>query len=816
MPPGRPRVPGQVGTVDTLAGPGFCRGSTRPEPASSTVGAVAASVGEAAGGALWYETGPPGEGLLTKVLSSASAVVEHTGLPAEGEERQRGPSRAVRAASRLAADGRGGVLVAGPTAVVQFGQGATVVAGMRSVPAGQYRGASGDGVPLAQARFRRLLAIATDSAGNAYVADEVDRRRSTIAIRFLNRSTAPIAFYAGTLHEVTVAPGTIGTIAGAAGIPGISRLVAAAPVLAVADGRLYVGAVRPGPRPRATVRVVNLGGAKLDAHGTMVAPGAAATVATVLGRAGGASVGPDPVSPLPGIAADAAGNLFLAEQGNHRVRLLGPGGAMTTFAGTGAPGFNGNDRPAASARLDRPYDVEVGPAGRIYLSDAGNGQVRYVDRAGLIHAALGNGAGNRSRCGGGAEPTGTAPLDQPHPGQPVSLAASSGGDVYLTSPGLAGVQRLGASGALRPVVGGPAAAACGGPSGCEPSDPSEAEPAATARLTTPLALALGPAGTLYIQDAGRVRLVNLGRRQLRSHGMTIPPGTVRTVAGGAPAAGAAAGASDGVNAVAGPIGTSLPVGAVATDSRGNLFIADGLNRSVRQVDAGGRITTLLAGPALEVAARQRPGCCSCCAVPTGLAVDRGGNLYVGDLLTRQVWYLNRGRAPVTVHGVAVAPGAAEPVAGAGRREGTPDEDVPALDAQLEPLGLAAGASGDLYVVHGHTVRRVDTRGTITTVVGTGQQGFNGDGLKGPLTALNHPAQVAIDACGNLLVADSRNDRVRRLNLQSSCSAAPPPAPSAEDGRLPAIGLGAITTVALTLAGAAERRRRQRRSDVADR
>lgn len=75
-------------------------------------------------------------------------------------------------------------------------------------------------------------------------------------------------------------------------------------------------------------------------------------------------------------------------------------GALTVFAGLGraSAGFNGNSQPATSARLDRPTDVDVGPDGRVYISDRGNGAVRFVDSSGVIRAAGGEGLALTSTC----------------------------------------------------------------------------------------------------------------------------------------------------------------------------------------------------------------------------------------------------------------------------------------------------------------------------------------------------------------------------------------------------------------------------------
>lgn len=96
---------------------------------------------------------------------------------------------------------------------------------------------------------------------------------------------------------------------------------------------------------------------------------------------------------------------------------------------------------------------------------------------------------------------------------------------------------------------------------------------------------------------------------------------------------------------------------------------------------------------------------------------------------------------------------------------------PAVEAQLRrPAGLAVDRQGNLYIADAgeNSVRRVDKSGTISTAVGTGTPGFNGDGYKGPLTQLNLPLDVAVDNCGNVLIADKGNDRIRRLQVARSC------------------------------------------------
>lgn len=740
-----------------------------------------------ASGTLWFESGVNGE--VSKAISSTSVEVVSASVEAprhRGARSGEGPSMRRKPPSRLAADGAGGLIVAAPTAVLRFAPPSPVTLAGTTAPskdAGDRGPLAGDGGPMGSARFTRVAALAADPSGNVYVADEIDRRSSAIAIRFLNRGERPVTFFAGTAHELTVAPGAIDTIAG--GNRPTGRLVAAPPALAAGADRLYIGAAVPGPRPRGVVRVLNLGGGNTEMNGRTVAPGAAVEVITVARPVRSRPGADGTVLPaLSGIATGDA-NLYLAEPANHRVRRVDAAGAVTTIAGTGAPGFNGNDRPAIESRLSRPFDVEVGAQGRVYIADSGNNQVRFVDSAGLLHVALGNGLTSTWTC------TSKEGTSSPLPAQPVSLVVSDG-NVFVVSASLRQVLRLSPSGKLNAVAGRP-------PGSCERPDGCPVDDSATplqADLAGVVAVANGPRGSLYVIEAARVRLLNLAKRPVTGHGVLVPAGAMRTVAGVVPSAGGRPGAAsaspagtfadlppptpDGGMAV-GPV-TAASFTAVAFDGRGNIAIGDALvgpflfRSSVRLVDARGVITTVVPRP------QPRPDGSvdrtRCCASVDRLRFDEAGNLYIADTVTRRVWFLNRSPAPAVVHGVSVAPGSVEAVAGASAG-GNQEERIPALEAKLSrPRGLALGPAGSLYVVdwREHSVHRVDSRGTITTVFGTGQPGFNGDGLRGQLTALDNPVEVAIDGCGNMLIVDTGNNRVRRLNLVVSCQAGGPGAP----------------------------------------
>ncbi|MGH2772103.1 MAG: hypothetical protein ACRDIU_03050, partial [Actinomycetota bacterium] len=258
---------------------------------------------------------------------------------------------------------------------------------------------------------------------------------------------------------------------------------------------------------------------------------------------------------------------------------------------------------------------------------------------------------------------------------------------------------------------------------------------------------------LYALDAsGNVHLVNPGSGAIGVRGLQLRPGAQAPL----PLPGRRAGAHQG------PIGTGLPgQGSIEVDAAENLFTVDVETHRILRVSPAGKIDVVL----------PRAGH-DCCTLPTAIALDPLGNLYISNIFPPQVWYFNRGATSITVHGQSVAPRTAQVVAGSGT-VGFGGDGGPALQAQFQrPAGMATDRQGNLYVADPgeQSIRKIDRAGTITTAVGTGMAGFNGDFRKGPVTTLDAPLDLDADPCGNLLIADRGNGRVRRLNIIGDCSA----------------------------------------------
>jgi len=748
----------EVGTLDTVAGPQFCRGKIFVEPESLSVHSIA--LGER--GEVYAEEGTPTKPVVAATGPERAGIVfanvPQTGMPGLSAVNQ-------APAGRLMSDRAGGILVATRGAIVDLNPGPSPISGDPAPGAAAQAAASGDGGDAAKARFLGIRSTAQDEDGNIYVGDENDSDGATVRIRFINRSAQAKTFYEGTPQQKIVPPDAIDTIAGADptddgdGRPALStRLGGDLPAMTVAQDRLYVSSVsgnRGAGGPR--IRLINLGSRAIAAHGVTVAPGAVETVAGGLpaGFSGdGGLARRAALSKVTGMAVSGE-DLYLADQLNHRIRRIDAGGRITTVAGTGntrpnAGGFNGNERRAVTAMLNRPFDVKAGTNARIYFSDERNGQVRFIDGGGLVHAALGRYINPSFSCSG----PGPARKDREaaQMGIPRAVVADRFGNTYVSMPDLGQVKEITPSGDVNNV--GAENKGCG-PKGACPTAQAGVTPA------RPSALAARPQGGLYVLDGGVIRFVNLTRHTVRLHGVVVPAGQSRPVAGSGPASSGAGSSTKGKGPAAndGKALGAAPVaeGSLTADGHGNLFIAEYGHPEVKVLGPDGVLRAAVAYP-------------PCCLEPAALAADQAGNLYIGDRLTAQVWLANRTSSPLNLHGQVIPPVSIRPVAGNGRR-GAGGDGGPALQGQLDnPEALAVDPKSNLFIADSsdNTIRKVDASGAISTVAGTGKAGFNGDGLRSNLSALSTPSSLAVTACGDLMIVDRGNGRVRRLVVSGNC------------------------------------------------
>jgi sugar lactone lactonase YvrE len=265
-------------------------------------------------------------------------------------------------------------------------------------------------------------------------------------------------------------------------------------------------------------------------------------------------------------------------------------------------------------------------------------------------------------------------------------------------------------------------------------------PAASAELNLPRALTVDAAGDVFVADTFNHRIRRID-----------PGGVITTVAG---------------NGVAGSTGDGGPATAaeikwphsVAVDRAGDVYLTDSPNHRIRKVDhATGIITTVAGTGTAGYNGDGIPATSARIDDPKGVMVDDDGQghvtVYIADSLNQRV-------RKVTPDGII------HTIAGTGA-QGYNGDGIPATRASLyRPRGMALDAAGNVYIADddNHRVRRIDPNGVITTIAGTGVAGYNGDGIPATQAQLNNPRTLALDPAGFLYIADGTNSRVRRVDL----------------------------------------------------
>jgi len=464
------------------------------------------------------------------------------------------------------------------------------------------------------------------------------------------------------------------------------------------------------------------------------------------------------VDPIAGLAIDKAGNLYVADSGNNRVRSISASGLIATVAGNGAPSYSGDGGPATAAGLNRPSGLAIDNSGNLYIADTGNNRVRKVTDSGVITTVAGNG---QQGFGGDGSAAIDAQLNSPQ-----GLAVDSTGRLYIADSRNERVRKLTPDGIILTVAG----IGTYGYSG-------DGGPATNSQLGYPTGVSIDADGNLYIAEAknqGTIRRVSgAGQIDTLASGLNVPLSLVLDASGTlyvtvenelyvkkvSPAGIVSAVAGNGTFGYSGDGGlaTAAQINypqAVSLDNFKNLYIADSQNRLVRKVSSTGIMTTVAGGGCSPFSDCNRgdggQAVLAGLRYPTAVAADTSGNFYVTD--------------DYSVRKISSA-GIITTVAGNGAPSYSGDGG-PATAAGLnQPGGLAIDSSGNLYIADtgNHRVRKVTTTGIITTVAGNGQQGFGGDGGASINAHLNFPQGLAVDSTGNLYIADSANLRIRRVS-----------------------------------------------------
>jgi sugar lactone lactonase YvrE len=728
-------------------------------------------------------------------------------------------------------------------------------------------GYSGTGGPAVMAKLSMAWDTVTDTMGNTFISDAGNNR-----VRKVDPGGV-ISDYAGNGSPCvvpTVPPGAPDPPICGEGGPALSAQLTAPHDLAVdAAGNLYVGVgnrvFRVDAASQTMTRVV---GSVVTKNFGLSANNKPATNVTLLsvkglavgknGRlyvsdgsyirfvdngwigifAGGGSSSVDghlaseSIIHPNGIAVDTFGNLYFVDLSNKSVRKIDVDTTtITTVAGPAAalsplpPGFSGDGGPATAARFTFPFDVTIDSHNNLFVSDISTHRVRKISSgadsklngspdeiittiAGDGTECLGSGA-----CGDGGIAT-LAQLKQPR-GIDLDLKGN-----LLIVEGFTRVRKVagaGKSSALCIFLGLPATPAAGGPMIVTVAGTpgvaglsGDGGPGTLAKLHFPWDVVTDDVGNLYISEAPNRIIRKLGPTGIISTFIQPPPDILDlfglewdvgtrslyfSTAGVAPNENGSGGNSfvyrvdvttgtavvvagtpgrldvpgESVPATSAPLETPSDL---ALDAQGNLYIADHTDNTIRKIDANGIIRTIVnryargvpstGGGGMGPAEMARgfsgdggPAVAAHTSGPKFLAIARSGTVFFSDGGNNRI----RRLLPQSDGSYTI-----DTIAGSG--VGGFCGEIPlAIDAALyDPSGVALDAVGNLFVADSgnHMVHKISTDGTITTLAGTGRPGYNGDNIPATTAALNGPRGLTVDCHGDLYIADYGNNIVRKI------------------------------------------------------
>ncbi|HEY3839663.1 MAG TPA: putative Ig domain-containing protein, partial [Bryobacteraceae bacterium] len=470
------------------------------------------------------------------------------------------------------------------------------------------------------------------------------------------------------------------------------------------------------------------------------------TITTV---AGGTPI-PTPATALnspigsPGaMTTDASGNVYFVA--NDSVFKIDLSGNLTRVAGNSRLGFSGDGAAATSAQLYNPGGLAVDSGGNIYIADSGNNRIRKVTPSngniGTIAGLATAGYTGDTNAATGAQ------LNNPQ-----GLAIDSSGNLYIADAGNHAIRKITAATGVITTIAGTGF----------PGNSGDGQTATTAQLNGPQGVAVDTALNVYIADSNNHKI-----REVQN-------GIMSTIAGNGIAG------YSGDNGLAKTAQLNLPT-QVAVDPGGVIYITDSNNQRVRKIVTSGVITTVAGGGSGPV------------GIPSGIATDTGANLYVADSSGSHILKFtpsgsitiiagtgtrynlgDGGNATaaqlVTPEGLAVsAQGIYIADKGEARiRKIQPGGTItsPPGATGIGPAGVAVDSGENLFIADtaGNQVLKVAPGGQITLIAGTGIPGAFGDGGLATVAQLNQPSGVAVDASGNVYIADTVNNRIRKVTL----------------------------------------------------
>jgi len=620
-------------------------------------------------------------------------------------------------------------------------------------------GFSGDGGPASKARLNQPAGLVFDKEGNLYIADRTNNRvrkvdTNGIITTVAGNGTAGFSGDGGPATEASFdlpaglafdskgnlyvsdrsnnrvrrvdTNGIITTVAGNGGdqYKGDKGLAVNAEInkpfgLAIdKDDNLYI-ADRGNNRIR-----------KVDTNGIITTPAGDGGFYFIgdNGPAYNASIaGPT------GVAVDKEGNLFIADKYNNRVRMVDTNGLIRTVVGTGQRDYNGDSELARETNLHFPFALTVAPDGKLLVVDRSHYTIRRVDlQSGSVETIAGN--GKKKFKGDGGPATG-ASIFFPH-----GIAVDSKDNVIFSDKAHFRIRRITPDGMIDTIAGNGMRGNLG-----DGGDALDTE------LYSVTSLILNDQDEIYFTNpSGFMSLIRKIDKNNIVH-LLHTTSDKKFFEELKKSGGFSKSSKSDLVAIS-------QFTDIALDKEGNLIIPDSINHQIRKVTPDGIYTTIAGNGSSDFTGDGGPATKAAFAVPLAVALDDAGNIYVADSTNNRI-------RKIDTNGIVTT------FAGNGEHKDTGDGG-PAIDAGIRSMtDLAFSPSGELYIVEAgsHRIRKIKKDGTITTVAGTGYQGYYGDGGPGEKAMLKTPSGIAFDSKGNVYISDLGNNRIRKLDTNGIIS-----------------------------------------------
>jgi sugar lactone lactonase YvrE len=409
-----------------------------------------------------------------------------------------------------------------------------------------------------------------------------------------------------------------------------------------------------------------------------------------------------------GITADGQGNLYVVDQNNFTIRKIDSNNNVTTIAGQA--GISGSaDGQGTNASFNYPNSITCDGQGNLYVTDPSNQTIRKIDSNNNVTTIAGQ-VGNQ----GSANGQGTNATFY----YPTGITSDSQGNLYVTDLYNETIRKVDSNDTVTTIAG---------QVGLQGSSDG---PATNVDWFITPAITVDGQGNLFVADNVNNDILKIGTND-----------SVTTIAGQVGNAGSANG--QGTNA-----SFNTPNG-ITVDSKGNLYVADSGNDTIRKIGSNNNVTTI-AGQAGISGRANGQGTNATFYYPTGITRDGQGNLYVTDLYNDTIRKIDSSNNVTTIAGQAG-------ISGRANGQGT-------NATFYYPTGITRDGQGNLYVtdLYNDTIRKIDSSNNVTTIAGHARTRGSADG-QGTNATFALPAGITSDSQGNLYVADQHNDTIRKID-----------------------------------------------------